>query len=319
MTVLLTGALGFAGRHFTAAARAVGIDLVTTSMDGQGADLPCNILDPESVARAIAEARPDAIVNMAGQASVAASWRKPRHTFELNAVAALNLLEAIVMQAPGCYLLCVSSAEIYGAPDPDFLPLTEEAPIRPLSPYGSSKAAMEVLVDQYVRAHAIGAGVVRAFNQIGPGQSQEFVASSLSHQIAGAELRGEDRLEMTVGNVSVRRDFTDIRDSARAYVSMVQKRLSGTYNLCSGRALKIEELIERMGSCSRVAVEFEVDSTLVRPSDPPLILGSSRRLREETGWHPQIPIAQTAADILDWWRESLAGGADAGVGTVEGR
>lgn len=318
MTVLLTGALGFAGHHFTAAGRAAGLDLVTTSADGDDADLACDVLEPASVARAIAKARPDAIVNMAGQASVAASWREPQHTFELNAVAVLNLLEAIVSRAPGCYLLCVSSAEVYGAPELESLPLTEEAPVRPLSPYGSSKAAMEVLVGQYARSHAVRAGVVRAFNQIGPGQSQEFVASSLSRQIAEAELRGGDRLEMTVGNVSASRDFTDIRDSAQAYVSMVQNGLTGTYNLCSGRALKIEELIEQMGSCSRLEVEVEVDSALVRQSDPPLVVGSSRRLHAEAGWQPRIPIAQTVSDMLDWWRERL-GVTDTSLRTDKGR
>jgi GDP-4-dehydro-6-deoxy-D-mannose reductase len=318
VTVLLTGALGFAGRHFAAAARAAAIDLVTTSVDGGGADLACDLLDPASVARAVAEAQPDAVVNMAGQASVAASWREPRQTFELNATGVLNLLEASAAQAPGCYLLCLSSAEVYGAPEPDLLPWTEEAPVRPLSPYGASKAAMEVLVGQYARAHSLRAGVVRAFNQIGPGQSQEFVASSLGRQIAEAELRGGDRLELTVGNVSARRDFTDIRDSARAYVSMVEKGVTGTYNLCSGRALKIEELIERMGSSSRLTVEFEVDPALVRPSDPPLVVGSSSRLQEETGWQPRIPVEQTASDILGWWRERLAA-AGPGIRAGEAR
>jgi GDP-4-dehydro-6-deoxy-D-mannose reductase len=318
MTVLLTGASGFAGRHFAAAARAAGIDLLTSSADGEAADLACDVLDPASVAGAIAAARPQAIVNMAGQASVSASWREPQRTFELNAIGVLNLLEGLVAAAPDCYLLCLSSAEVYGAPEPDALPLSEEAPVRPVSPYGSSKAAMEVLVGQYARAHGVRAGVVRAFNQIGPGQSAEFVVSSLSRQVAEAELRGADRLEMSVGNVSARRDFTDIRDSAQAYVSMVQKGLTGTYNLCSGRALKIEELIERMGSSSRIAVEFEVDAALVRPSDPPLVVGSGHRLGEEAGWQPQIPIAQTIADVLDWWRERLAAG-DADPRAGEGR
>jgi GDP-4-dehydro-6-deoxy-D-mannose reductase len=305
VTVLLTGARGFAAGHFAAAARAAGIELVTSSADGEGADLACDVLDPASVAGAIAEAQPEAVVNMAGQASVAASWREPRRTFELNATGVLNVLEAIAAGAADCYLLCLSSAEVYGAPDPDSLPWTEEAPVRPVSPYGSSKAAMEVVVDQYARAHGVSAGVVRAFNQIGPGQSQEFVASSLARQMAEAELRGADRLGLTVGNVSARRDFTDIRDSARAYVSMVERGLTGTYNLCSGKALKIEELIERMGSSSRLAVELEVDPALVRPSDPPLVVGSSSRLQEAIGWEPRIPIAQTAADILGWWRRRL--------------
>jgi GDP-4-dehydro-6-deoxy-D-mannose reductase len=305
VTVLVTGARGFAGQHFVAAARAAGFNLVTTSADGEGADLACDILEPSSVTRAIAETRPDAVVNMAGQASVAASWKEPRQTFELNAIGVMNLLEAVVSQAPACYLLCLSSAEVYGDPERDSLPFTEEAPVRPLSPYGSSKAAMELILGQYVRSRAVRAGVVRAFNQIGPGQSQKFIASSLSRQIAEAERSGGDRLEMTVGNVSAARDFTDIRDSAKAYVSIVEKELSGTYNLCSGKALKIEELIDRMGSHSRLAVDVKIDPALVRPSDPPLLVGSSRRLQDATGWQPQIPIAQTASDMVEWWRKHL--------------
>lgn len=302
MTVLLTGALGFVGRHFSAAARAAGLDLLTSSADGAGADLACDVLDPASVAAAVAKARPDAIVNMAGQASVAASWREPRQAFQLNAIGVVNLLEALLAQAPGCYLLCLSSAEVYGAPEADSLPWSEDAPLRPLSPYGSSKAAMEILVGQYGRARGVEAGVARAFNQIGPGQAQEFVASSLGRQIAEAERGDRDRFQMTVGNVSARRDFTDVRDSARAYVAMVEKRLTGTYNLCSGRALKIEELMERMAASSRLTIEFEVDPSLIRPSDQPLVVGSNRRLHEATGWEPEIPIAQSAADILEWWR-----------------
>jgi GDP-4-dehydro-6-deoxy-D-mannose reductase len=177
---------------------------------------------------------------------------------------------------------------------------------------------MEVLIGQYARSQAVRAGVVRAFNQIGPGQAPKFIASSLSRQIAAAELSGGDRLKMVVGNVSVARDFTDIRDSARAYVSIVQGKLTGTYNLCSGTALKIEELIDRMGSHSRLEVEVEVDPALVRKSDPPLIVGSYRHLQEEIGWEPRIPTVTTTSDMLDWWREHL-GAADAGDRLDRGR
>jgi GDP-4-dehydro-6-deoxy-D-mannose reductase len=301
--VLLTGARGFAAQHFAAAARAAGLDLVTSSADGKATDLACDILEPGSIAKAIAEAQPDAIVNMAGQASVGVSWKEPKRTFELNAIGVLNLLEAIAATDRDCYLLCLSSAEVYGAPASADLPLREEAPIRPVSPYGSSKAAMETLVGQYRRSYDLRAGVIRAFNQIGPGQAPEFVVSSLSRQIVEAELRGSHQFQMTVGNVSAARDFTDIRDSAQAYLAMVQNELADTYNLCSGRALKIEEVIDQMRSSSKLEVEIKIDPALVRQSDPPLVVGSPQRLQEVTGWQPRIPITQTASDILDWWRE----------------
>jgi GDP-4-dehydro-6-deoxy-D-mannose reductase len=306
VTVLLIGARGFAGSHFSAAARDAGLDLITSSLDGDEADLACDLHDPASLGRALAEAQPSAVVNMAGQASVRASWSKPRDTFELNATGVLNLLDAIASGAPDAYLLCVSSADVYGAADPATMPLTEKAPVRPLSPYGSSKAAMEVLADQYSRSHGVRAGIARAFNQIGPGQSAEFVASSLGRQIAAAERDGSDRLQMTVGNVSAARDFTDIRDSARAYVAMVEQSLAGTYNVCSGRALKIEELLEQMRSQTPLAVDVTVDEALIRPSDPALVLGSAERLREATDWEPRIPIGKTVADILGWWRQRLS-------------
>lgn len=315
MTVLLIGARGFAGSHFSNAARDAGLDLISASVNGDEADFACDLHDPASLDRALAEVQPSAVVNMAGQASVRASWSKPRDTFEVNATGVLNLLDAIASEAPDAYLLCASSADVYGATDPATMPLTEDAPVRPLSPYGSSKAAMELLANQYSRSHGVRVGIARAFNQIGPGQSAEFVASSLARQIAEAERDGSDRLQMTVGNVSAARDFTDIRDSARAYVAMVEQGLTGTYNVCSGRALKIEELLEQMRSHTPLAVEVTVDEALIRPSDPALVLGSADRLREATGWEPRIPIGQTVADILDWWRQfpSAAGPAVPGA------
>jgi GDP-4-dehydro-6-deoxy-D-mannose reductase len=305
VTVLLLGARGFAGSHFSAAARDAGLDLVTASRDGGQTDLVCDLLDPASLGRALAEAQPSAVVNMAGQASVRESWSKPRDTFEVNATGVLNLLDALASAGSDAYLLCLSSAEVYGTTDPAMMPLTEDAPVHPLSPYGSSKAAMELLADQYSRSRGVRAGIARAFNQIGPGQSAEFVASSLGRQIAEAERRGGDRLQVTVGNVSAARDFTDIRDSARGYVEMVDQGLTGTHNVCSGKALKIEELLELMRSHTPLAVEVTVDEALIRPSDPALVLGSADRLREATGWEPRIPIGQTVADILDWWRQRL--------------
>jgi len=308
--VLLIGARGFAGSHLGQAARDAGLEVATASLEGAGPDLACDLLDPGSVRSAVAAVRPDAIVNMAGQASVRESWRSPQATFELNAVGVLNLLAAVVEEAPEAQILLASSAEVYGGTDPAQMPLSEEAPMRPLSPYGSSKAAMEILAEQYARSFRLGVAIARSFNQIGPGQSEEFAASSFARQIAVAEADGAGRVELRVGNLAAERDFVDIRDTADAYVAILGRGLTGTYNVCSGRARSIGELIESLSSCTGLEVTTTVDEALVRPADPPIILGSPDRLRGAAGWRPQRPIEETAADILEWWRRRLSSPAE---------
>lgn len=243
---------------------------------------------------------------MAGSASVAASWRDPAATFAANTTAVENLLDEIAQRERAPHLVCVSSAEVYGEPSPDKLPFSEELEPDPVSPYGESKAAMEALCARYERSHGLRIAVIRNFNMLGPGQSEEFVASGFARQIAAAEAEGRSSIALAVGNLAVARDFTDVRDAARAYAALAAAELTGTFNLCSGEAVPLESLIELIRGATEIEVSVEPRADLVRPADPATVVGSPQRLHEAIGWERRIPLAQTVDDLLDWWRGRLA-------------
>ena len=298
---LVLGATGFAGRHFVDAAAASGLDLVWAARDSDAADVVCDLLDPESIRDALAESEPDAVVNLAGAASVGRSWNDPDATMAVNATGAVNLLEAVSEKAPAARVLCVSSGEVYGVPDESQLPLTESAPVRPVNPYGKSKAEMELACERFSR-DGLEIAVMRAFNHTGPGQSDSFAASSFARQIAAAEAEGHDAVELRTGDLSPERDFSDVRDIVRAYARAVEQGLTGTYNACSGRAVPIAALLEGLAEHARVEVSAAVDESRLRPEEAPRVVGSFDRLQEEAGWEPEIGLDRTLGDLLDWWR-----------------
>ncbi|HWW67287.1 MAG TPA: GDP-mannose 4,6-dehydratase [Solirubrobacterales bacterium] len=305
-TMLLIGARGFAGAHVREAAESAGLRVLAASREPHDEGVFCDLLDPTSVGSCVEAAAPDLVVNMAGAASVAASWERPGEAFAVNAGGVLNLFEAVARHTPGAHLLCVSSAEVYGEPTDDRLPFGEELALKPVTPYGASKAAMEVLCGSYARGRGLRIATIRAFNQLGPGQSPAFAASGFARQIAAAEAAGAERVELAVGNLAAVRDFTDVRDTARAFVATSQQQLIGTYNLCSGAPLKLEALVEEMAKATPLPVEVRPDPSLARPVDPSVVYGDPARLSEETGWAPEIPLSQSVADLLDWWRAELA-------------
>jgi GDP-4-dehydro-6-deoxy-D-mannose reductase len=305
--VLLIGSTGFAGGHFLEAARTAGYDVATAARRPGAADLTCDLLEPDSIRAAIAGSEPDAVVNLAGAASVGRSWREPGGAFEVNAAGVVNLLAAAAESAPEAHLLCVSSGEIYGAPGPDQLPLTEDAGVEPVNPYGTSKAAMELVCDQYARSHGLRIAVPRAFNHLGPGQSDAFAASSFARQIATAEAEGADRVALRTGDLSPERDFSDVRDVVRAYVLALDSGLTGPVNVCSGEATPLHALVAELERQARVEVEVQatVEESRLRPIEAPRIFGSYERLRAATGWKPNTTLERTLGDILDWWRGRL--------------
>jgi GDP-4-dehydro-6-deoxy-D-mannose reductase len=300
MRALVTGGLGFVGGHLVEHLRAGGDDVVV--LDHHGGD-GVDITDRLAVSAAIAQTAPDAVFHLAGWADVGSSWAEPVATFKVNAEGTLNVLLACI-DAGVARVLSVGSADVYGVVTEGELPLTETSSLRPTSPYAASKVAAEFLGLQAHLGRGLGVIGVRAFNHIGPGQSDRFVAPAVAAQIAVNERDGGDTV--TVGNLTPRRDFTDVRDVVRAYRLLVEHGTPGeVYNVCTGRALSVQELADHLLTLALHPMHLALDPALRRPVEVPVLLGSADRLRAATGWEPAIPIEQTLADLLEHERAQL--------------
>jgi GDP-4-dehydro-6-deoxy-D-mannose reductase len=258
-----------------------------------------DLVDLEAVRRAVAETQPELVFHLAASASVARSWEDPRSALVGNVEMTLNLLEAVRLEAPDARVLHASSGEVYGRPER--LPVDEDAPLRPQNPYATSKAACDLLAAQYADAHGLQVVRTRAFNHAGPGQPDDYVIGTLTRQVAEAEARGDSEAVLRTGNPDSRRDFTDVRDVVRAYAAAARLE-PGAYNVCSGRTASVRELIALVEAAARVTVRHEVDPERVRAHDVAEVRGSAARLREASGWEPELPLEQTVADALDYWR-----------------
>lgn len=300
-TLLVIGR-GFIGSRLATVAAEAGLRVTVAGREpGEGAPA-CDLLDLAGIEACIDGVRPDLVVNAAGAASVGRSWEHPAETFAVNADGALNLLEALARRAPAAHLLCISSADVYGIRGAEAMPLEEALEPRPVTPYGASKAAMEILCGQYAKGRDLRVGIVRAFNLIGPGQAPEFALPGFARRVVAAERAGESAVELALGNPDAIRDFTDVRDGARALLALSQGELCGTYNLCSGKGTTIAGLVEELSRATRVPLTVRQDPSFERPADPPALVGDPRRLREATGFATEIPLARTLADLLDYWR-----------------
>jgi GDP-4-dehydro-6-deoxy-D-mannose reductase len=264
-----------------------------------------DITDGPALQAAVADAAPDAIYHLAAISNVGESWQAPERTFEVNAIGTLHLLEAARQQSSAPTVLLGCSSEVYGRVGPDELPLTEDAPLRPVSPYAASKVAAEFLGLQAFLAHDLPVIRVRAFNHIGPGQAPSFVVSSLARQIVQAALRGSGQL--SVGNLSPQRDFTDVRDVVRAYRLLVERGVAGeVYNVCSGEAVAIEDVAHRLLTLAGVELALEVDPERVRSVEMPVLRGDPSRVIAATGWRREHSLDETLSDVLAAWRTELA-------------
>lgn len=297
---LVTGASGFVGRHLVEHLEASGDEVI--GVDRALGDF--DITNPEAVRRTIADIRPTAVYHLAGWSDVGGSWHAAVEAFRANAEGTLNVLSAAA-EADVERVVSVSSADVYGIVEPHELPLTEDSPLRPASPYAASKVAADYLGLQAWLGRGLPVLRVRAFNHLGPGQTDRFVAPALASRIARAERDGTDTL--AVGDLSARRDFTDVRDVVRAYRLLVQRGVPGeVYNVCSGVDLAVSDLAERLVSHAQVPLRLEVEESLLRPVELPVLRGSHDRLTAATGWEPEIPVGRTLTDLLDDWRERVA-------------
>ncbi len=293
MRALVTGGRGFVGRHLVDHVRACGDEV--ESLDRRGPE-PVDILDGPAVAAAVAAAAPEVVYHLAGWADVGASWAHPVETLRVNAEGTAQVLQAC-LGAGVRRVLVVASAELYGVVRPDELPLREDSPLRPTSPYAASKVAAEALAVQAHLGHGLETIRVRPFNHLGPGQSEAFLAPALAARIARAERAGGG--PVAVGNLSPERDFTDVRDVVRAYRLLAEAGEAGErYNVCSGAARSVQDIADRLVAMAEVPVELRPDPDLIRPVDLPVLRGDASRLAAATGWAPEIDLDTTLADLL---------------------
>jgi GDP-4-dehydro-6-deoxy-D-mannose reductase len=291
MRALVTGANGFVGTHLVTHLRANGDEVIESAVD---------ITDRERLAESIALHRPEVIYHLAAQADVGDSWTDPIGTLRVNVEGTVNLLDAAVA-ADVRRVLAVTSADIYGPVDEADLPLNEEQPVRPVSPYGASKASADIMCLTAGLARGLEVIRARSFNHLGPGQNDKFVASAVASRIVDNERTGETVVR--VGNLEARRDFTDVRDVVRAYRLLMTDGTAGeVYHVCSGIDRPIRELAELLISISGRDMELVADPELFRPVDLKVLRGNFSKLREATGWSPEIDLETTLSDLLAFWR-----------------
>jgi GDP-4-dehydro-6-deoxy-D-mannose reductase len=293
---LITGGRGFVGHWLADHLREQGDQVFSI-------DQEVDVTNPTALLAAVSDAAPDAIYHLAALTHVGQSWDEPLRVLEVNVIGTAALLAAARECGTDPRILVTSSAEVYGAvTDPALLPLTESSVTAPLTPYAASKLAAEALVAQAFLGHRQRVITVRPFNHIGPGQSPNFAVPALAKRIVEA-----DKLKAStipVGNLSARRDFTDVRDVVRAYRLLVESGEAGVvYNVCSGHDVSIREIADGLLALAGTELEFETDPSLVRPVEVPVLRGDPGRLSAATGWEPEIPLDQTLADVLAYWRE----------------
>lgn len=299
MKALVTGAAGFVGGHLCAHLLREGDDVIGVDR-AEGPDL----LDPQAVNALLADVRPDVVYHLGGWSDVGASWEFPLEAFRVNGEGTLNLLHACINNgAPR--VLAVSSADVYGRVTPEDLPITESTTFRPVTPYAASKVAADQLALQAWLGHGLETIRVRAFNHLGPGQTTRFVAPAIAERIAINERDG--LASVPVGNLTPRRDLTDVRDVVRAYRLLMDAGSPGeAYNVCTGRDLTILELAEHLVGLAAIPMTIDADPDLQRPVETPILRGDPSRLHDATGWSPEITLDETLKDILDERRDAIS-------------
>ena len=289
--VLITGAQGFVGPH------------LAELLGGRAVASDADVTDPAALAADVASASPAAVVHLAALSSVAGSWQHESEVWQVNTVGTVNLLGAVRSEQPAARVLLASTGEVYGRAAT--IPTSEEAPVAPLSPYAASKAAAELAAARARLTDGLDVVVTRAFMHIGPGQTETFAVGSWTRQLARAELDGGGILK--VGDLSVERDLTDVRDVCRAYELLLDPAVPPRiYNVASGKRVPMARVVELLVGLTACRVSVEQDPRRRRSADIPVQSGDSTRLRNATGWRPEIPLEQTLADTLDYARAAVA-------------
>lgn len=320
MNVLITGSGGFIGKFLAAECAAHGArvtgwvrELRPVTSDGLSTDImrteAVDLLNAAAVNEGLERVRPDKIFHLAAKSHIGQSWLSPLDTLQTNISAQVNLFEAVRRLGLKSRIAVAGSSEEYGMIDPKDVPINEETSLKPVSPYAVSKVAQDLMGLQYFRNYAMHVVRLRLFNQTGPGRSEAFVTSAFARQVARIEA-GRQEPVVHVGNLSVIRDFTDVRDAAAALWLALEKGEAGdVYNICSGQGIAIGGILDLLKRESRIDFKVAPDGDRVRPSDLPVIIGDGTKFRKRTGWSPQISFAQSMNDLLSEWRTRVTNGA----------
>lgn len=311
MKAMIIGGAGFVGAYLMRHLRDdLGWDVVVTKMPHEKIDeevkvVDLNILEADSVIALFQKEKPDYIFHLAAQSSVAVSWKNPGLTVDVNIKGAVHVLEAVRMMDKKVRVLLIGSGEEYGHILPGESSITEDNHVRPGNIYAATKVCQNMLGAIYAEAYDLDIMMVRAFNHIGPNQAPLFVVADFCKQVAEIEA-GMKEPTMRVGNLSSKRDFTDVRDVVRAYGLLIQHGQSGeTYNVGSGHAVAIEEILQMIIAQSRCKITVEIDPSKIRPVDVPIIEADTHKLVEQTGWTREISLEQTIEETLNYWRKEV--------------
>jgi len=317
MRILITGITGFAGSHLADYFFEEGDHEIYGTVKWRSNRenirhieskiklLECDIKDAFAMKAVLEESKPDHIFHLAAQSYVPFSWRVPQETIDTNITGELNLFEGLRGLKMNPMIHIAGSSEEYGLVHPDELPITENNPLRPLSPYAVSKVAQDFLGYQYFKSYGMKIVRTRAFNHTGPRRGEVFVTSNFARQLIEVE-RGKRQPVLQVGNLDAVRDFSDVRDVVRAYALALKKGTPGeVYNIASGKGIKIADLLKKLIELTKVEVKIEQDPDRLRPSDVQLLTGSPEKFQKATGWKPMIPFEKTLRDLMDYWRSII--------------
>jgi GDP-4-dehydro-6-deoxy-D-mannose reductase len=310
LKALITGINGFVGEYLAVYLQSRNIEVCGTyfkeNIQNTGFQIfKMDVTQKSQVLEVLSYVKPDCIFHLAAQSSAAVSWKEPQMTMEVNVGGTINILESLREMKMNPRILLVGSSEEYGFVRPDELPVNETQPFRPANPYAVSKVAQDMLGEIYSKAYGMDIVRARPFNHIGPRQNPTFAAPDFARRIALIE-KGKLEPVMSVGNLEVERDFTDVRDVVKAYYDLLQKGEKGqVYNIGSGKSYKIRYILDVLLSLSEVDVQIKQDPARMRPSDVPVLRCDNTRLVKLTSWHPTYTIEETLKDVLNYWRDTV--------------
>jgi GDP-4-dehydro-6-deoxy-D-mannose reductase len=312
---LITGFSGFVGRHFVEYLENTGVPCLVKGLDISHPDFGfshyknvkisfdrVDLLSKDQVEYIIHEFRPNYILHLASFSSVAFSWKEPVQSFQNNTNIFLNLIDAVRKLNLDVRILSVGSSEEYGNVSDEDLPLTEDHRLNPVSPYAVARISQEYLSKIYTDGYGLDIVLTRSFNHIGPMQKEVFFVASMAKQLVQLKRSGKSRGEIVTGDVSIVRDFTDVRDVVHAYCLLLHRGRKGqVYNVCSGRGLSLKEPIDIMARQLHVEVDITIDRRLIRPADNRKIIGSNDKVKRELGWESSIPLEKSLRDMILYW------------------